>query len=462
MFIGLRNLVLTREACRASTAFSSGLFATSIFATWILVTEAFIAIAIVHAVSFAQTTIRPPNYDETMVPRCELPSVLVGKDGKVIASADQWPEHRNYLLTLLADNEYGSMPKESVGIEVEKFDDGPAIHQGKEEPGIRRRQFAIMLGRNGKFVRIDLLLWTPKESAQPVSCFVGLNFRGNQSTTDDPKVRLTSSWCDARNPGVVDNRATEASRASQEERWPIREIVGAGYGVATAHYGDIDPDFDDGFENGVHALFPEYRCTEKTPDRWGSISAWAWGLSRIADVLTKTEGIRPEGMMVLGHSRLGKTALWAGANDERFKIVISNNSGCGGAALSKRCFGESVARINTSFPHWFNRNFRRFNDQEEKMPFDQHQLVAAIAPRPVYIASASKDLWADPLGELLSGYHANPAYALFGLNGGLPNQLPVVNQSIGEIIGYHLREGEHDLTPSDWMHFLNFARKQGL
>ena len=462
MFSGLGNLVRTRQAFCASTAFSSWGFATSIFAALIFATEVFIAISTVHSVSFAQTTIRPPNYDETMVPRYELPSVLVGKDGKVIASADQWPEHRNYLLSLLADNEYGSMPKESVGIDVEKLDDGPAIHQGKEEPGIRRRQFAVTLSQNGKVVRIDLLLWTPKESTQLVNCFVGLNFRGNQSTTDDPKVRLTSSWCDARNPGVVNNRATEASRASQGERWPIREIVGAGYGVATAHYGDIDPDFDDGFENGVHALFPEYRCTEKTPERWGSISAWAWGLSRIADVLTKTEGIHPEGMMVLGHSRLGKTALWAGANDERFKIVISNNSGCGGAALSKRCFGESVARINTSFPHWFNRNFRRYNDQEEKMPFDQHQLVAAIAPRPVYIASASKDLWADPQGELLSGHQANPAYALFGLNGGLPNQLPAVNQSIGEAVGYHLREGEHDLTPSDWMYFIQFARKHGL
>lgn len=422
----------------------------------------FITIVANSSVSIGQSAIRPPNYDESAVPRYDLPNVLAGKDGKLITSTDQWSEHRKYLIELLAENEYGSMPIDFVDIEVEKFDDGTAILQGKEEPGIRRRQFVITLKRNGKFVKIDMLLWTPNGSSQQVNCFVGLNFRGNQSTTDDPKVRLTSSWCDARNPGVVNNRATESSRANQGERWPIREIVGAGYGVATAHYGDIDPDFDDGFENGVHALFPEYRCTETTPERWGAIAAWAWGLSRLVDVLTKTEGISPNGMMVLGHSRLGKTALWAGANDERFKIVISNNSGCGGAALSKRCFGESVARINTSFPHWFNRNFRRFNDREDEMPFDQHQLVAAIAPRPVYIASASKDLWADPLGELLSGYHATPAYALFGLSGGLPSNLPAVNQSIGETIGYHLREGEHDLTSSDWQYFIQFAKRHGL
>jgi len=447
MYLGLENMVRMGHAFRAFT----------VLVAWVV-----ISMATPLSVSYGQTTIRPPNYDESLIPKYELPDVLLGKDGKAITSAEQWPEQRNYLLALLADNEYGWMPKENVDIQVEKIDDGSAVFQGKEEPGIRRRQFSISLKRNSNVVRIDLLLWTPKESAKPVNCFVGLNFRGNQSTTDDPKVRLTSSWCDARNPGVVNNRATEASRASQGERWPIREIIEAGYGVATAHYGDIDPDFDDGFENGVHALFPEYRCTEKTPERWGSISAWAWGMSRIADLLTKTEGIHPEGLMVLGHSRLGKTALWAGANDERFKIVISNNSGCGGAALSKRCFGESVARINTSFPHWFNRNFRRYNDREGELPLDQHQLVAAIAPRPVYIASASKDLWADPLGELLSGYHATPAYALFGLNVGLPNQLPAVNQSIGETIGYHLREGEHDLTPEDWMFFIQFARKQGL
>ncbi|MFO0013017.1 MAG: alpha/beta hydrolase family protein [Planctomycetota bacterium] len=409
----------------------------------------------------AMSQIRPPNYDESLVPQFSLPHVLEGPDGKQIERSDDWPKQRNYLLNLLATHEYGFAPSETVERKLEKIDDGNYTNSHGVDGSIRRRQYAVTLARNGRSVRVDLLVWSPAD-AKPVGCFLGLNFRGNQSTSDDPNVRITTSWCDARHPGVVDHRATEASRANQEERWPIRDIVGSGYAVATAHYCDIDPDYDDGFENGVHALFPEFRCSNEHPERWGTIATWAWGLSRLADALAQIDGIDPERLMVVGHSRLGKTALWAGANDTRFRLVVSNNSGCGGAALSKRCYGESVAAINRSFPHWFNRNFRVYNDAEETMPFDQHQLIAAIAPRPVYIASASLDRWADPLGELLSGYYAAPAYELFHKEGLTATKLPQVNRSIGGSIGYHLREGEHDLLPFDWKQFVAFASKHGL
>jgi hypothetical protein len=410
----------------------------------------------------AMSQIRPPNYDESLVPKFDLPHVLDGPDGKRIASTEAWPGQREYLVKILATQEYGFAPRDPVDVTLEKIDDGDYASGDGVDQSIRRRQYAVTLARNGRSVRIDLLVWSPRAPTEQVGCFLGLNFRGNQSTSDDPNVRITTSWCDARHPGVVNNRATEASRASQGERWPIREIVGSGYAVATAHYCDIDPDYDDGFENGVHALFPEYRCSDEHPDRWGTIATWAWGLSRLADALEQIEEIDAARLMVVGHSRLGKTALWAGANDVRFKLVISNNSGCGGAALSKRCYGESVAAINRSFPHWFNRNFRAYNDAEATMPFDQHQLIAAIAPRPVYIASASLDRWADPRGELLSGHHASPAYELFGKEGLAATSLPEVNRSIGGSIGYHLREGEHDLLSYDWQQFIAFARKHGL
>ena len=403
--------------------------------------------------------IRPPNYDEAIASKFELGSVLAGPDGRVIASKEAWPAQRKYLVDLLAENEYGVQPSDKVQIKTEVFDDGVATLGGETKSDIRRRQIAVVLERGGKQVRVDLIVWSPKDRER-VPCFLGLNFRGNQSTCDDPAIRLTTSWCDSRSPGVVDNRATEASRANQSERWPIAEVVGRGYAVASAHYSDIDPDFDDGFENGVHALFPDWRCDAEHPNRWGSIAAWAWGLSRLADVLEKLDGIQADGLMVLGHSRLGKTALWAGATDERFRVVISNNSGCGGAALSKRIYGESVARINGVFPHWFNRNFRKYNDREETMSFDQHQLIAAIAPRPVYIASASKDKWADPLGELLSGHYASAAYELFGKRGIAERELPSVNTPIGsDSIGYHLRDGEHDMLLYDWQQFMTFAEK---
>lgn len=410
----------------------------------------------------AMSQIRPPNYDESLVPKFSLPHVLENQDGSRIASVDEWPEQRKHLVDLLARHEYGFAPQEKVGLNLEKIDDGSYTSSDIVDESIRRRQYAVTLTRNGKSVRIDLLVWSPRKPAKSVGCFVGLNFRGNQSTSEDPNVRITTSWCDARHPGVVNNRATEASRASQGERWPIRDIVSSGYAVATAHYCDIDPDYDDGFENGVHALFPEFRCSNEHPERWGTIATWAWGLSRLADALEQIEEIDAERLMVVGHSRLGKTALWAGANDTRFKLVVSNNSGCGGAALSKRCYGESVAAINRSFPHWFNRNFRAFNDAEENLPFDQHQLIAVIAPRPVYIASASLDRWADPLGELLSGHYASPAFELFGKEGLSATELPEVNRSVGGSIGYHLREGEHDLLPFDWKQFIAFARRHGL
>jgi hypothetical protein len=407
--------------------------------------------------------IRPPNYDEDKVPHGTLPHVLDGPDGKRIDSKEAWAKQRQYLIELLTENEYGRSPVDSsIALAIESIDDGLYAPPSGVEPTIRRRQIALTLARGDQRLRIDMLVWSPPKGTPDVGCFVGLNFRGNQSTSDDPNVRITTSWCDARHPGVVDHRATEASRSSQEERWPIREIVQSGYAVATAHYCDIDPDFDDGFENGIHALYPEFRCTAEHPNRWGSIAAWASGLSIMATALGSLDGIDSERLMVFGHSRLGKTALWAGATDERFRLVISNNSGCGGAALSKRCYGESVAAINRSFPHWFNRKFRDYNDAEENLPMDQHMLIACMAPRLVYIASASQDRWADPFGELLGGHHASPAMELFGKRGLEDKVLPPVNQSIGDSIGYHLRDGEHDLTPWDWTQFVAFAKKHGL
>lgn len=277
---------------------------------------------------------------------------------------------------------------------------------------------------------------------------VGLNFGGNHTVHSDPAIRLPSS------PMRNKKSASEKDRGKSAGRWPVEHILSRGYGIATIYYGDIDPDYHDGWKNGVHQLFPEL---QNRGDNMTSIAAWSWGLSRALDYFETDKAIDHKHVGVLGHSRLGKTSLWAGANDQRFALVISNDSGCGGAALSKRAFGETVKRINTSFPHWFTANFKKYNDNEAALPFDQHMLIALAAPRPIVVCSAVDDRWADPHGEFLSALHANPVYKLLGKEGIKINKWPKPNKLDVGTITYHIRPGKHDVTLTDWNVYLDVA-----
>jgi acetyl esterase/lipase len=178
------------------------------------------------------------------------------------------------------------------------------------------------------------------------------------------------------------------------------------------------------------------------------------------DYLETDKDIDATRIGVVGHSRGGKAALWCGAEDERFALVISNDSGSTGAALARNKKGESIARINDSFPHWFCENYKKYNDKEEELPIDQHQLIALIAPRLGYVASASQDEWADPKNEFMSCFHASPVWKLWEKPGVTVSEQPPVNKPAHDgYVGYHLREGKHNLGLSDWNWYMDFADK---
>jgi hypothetical protein len=399
-----------------------------------------------------------PNYDENKIPEYVLPEILVSNSGEKINGIEEWEnKRRDEILNLFKSEVYGQVPDVKVNTSFKTIEENAEALDGRAI----RKQIEIKFSKDNKNHIAHLLIYIPKLSNMPVPVFLGYNGDGNHTIIPDPEIILTTSWVD--NESTIDifnNKTNELARGFKTNRWPVSYILSRGYGIAVMYYGDIDPDFDDDFKNGIHPLFYKEGQSQPAPDEWGSIGAWAYGLSKALDYFEEDNHIDQTKIAVMGHSRRGKTALWAGAMDERFALTISNESGCGGAALSMRRFGETVGRINTVFPHWFCDNFNKYNNDEDSLPVDQHMLIALMAPRPVYIASANGDPWADPKGEFLSGVLASPVYELYELKGIQDEKMPSLNNPYLEgYIGYHIRNGEHDLTYYDWLQFINFADK---
>jgi len=260
-----------------------------------------------------------------------------------------------------------------------------------------------------------------------------------------------------REMGITNNLATEASRGKHASRWPLDRIIERGYAVATYYYGDVEPDHREGWREGIRARLGGNPVRSGHGDDWGAIAAWAWGLSRALDYLETIPEVDARRVAVFGHSRHGKTALWAGAQDERFALTISNDSGEGGASIARRTYGERVDDLVRAVPYWFCPNYARFVGRENELPVDAHMLIALAAPRPVYVASAIGDQWADPRGEFLAARHATPAWHLFGKKGLESAEMPAPDQPVGDQVGYHVRTGDHDITAYDWEQFMNFA-----
>ncbi|MBV5315658.1 MAG: hypothetical protein JZU47_20320 [Prolixibacteraceae bacterium] len=393
--------------------------------------------------------------DESKVPAYQVPDILTRFNGGKVKTEKVWvKKQRPEILKLFTQEVYGKIPGEQPISEVKVWETSENALNGIAI----RKQLSLFFRKHDRNLEVNVLMYLPK-TTKKVPVFLAYNFTGNHAIYNDPNIRLTESWV-ANNPsvGIINNQVTEQSRASASDRWPVDEIIKSGYGLVTVYYGDVDPDKND-FSDGIHPFFYSEGQQKPQINEWGSIGAWAWGLSRVLDYLEKDILVDATKVAVLGHSRLGKAALWAGATDPRFAMVISNESGCGGAALSKRIFGETVQIINTSFPHWFCDNFLKYNGNEEMLPVDQHMLLALIAPRPLYVASAEGDQWADPLGEFLSAKYASAVYELLELEGLPAKEMPAVNQPVMGTIGYHIRTGKHDLSLYDWQQYIRFADK---
>lgn len=413
--------------------------------------------ALVLVIVAAPAAAQPPaaSDDGAKVPGFTLPDPLRFEDGRAVASPEEWRGRRAELLRLFEEHVYGRGPGAPPAMRFAVVETNAKALAGSAT----RRQVRVLLDGTENGPAFELLLYLPNAARRPLPVFLGLNFGGNHGIHPDPGIRLSRTWM-RDGPSVVNHRATEAARGSAAAAWPVERILARGYGLATVYYGDLEPDHADGWREGVRARIGPGRRGRFAADDWGALAAWAWGLRRALDCLASDPDVDGRRVAVIGHSRLGKAGLWAGAQDERFAMVVSNDSGEGGAALARRKSGERTQDITQAFPHWFCARYREYAGREEALPVDQHQLLALVAPRPLYVASATEDSWADPRGEFLAAKAAEPVYRLLGREGLDVADLPAPDRPVGGAIGYHLRTGAHALTAYDWEQYLDFADRQ--
>lgn len=385
--------------------------------------------------------------------RPELPDPLVTFDGKRIGSKEEWFfKRRPELKELFQHYMYGHLPAvEKVTGQVLRED--PKALDGKAT----LREVAISVGAPEN-PPIQLLLVVPNNRKGPAPVFVGMNFGGNHLLLKDPGIRLPTTWVYSNYPGVVNNRATDAGRGAQAETWCLDQAIERGYAVATFYSGDIDPDRATP-RGGLYPYTQQRTLARGEIPDCGAIALWAWGIHRVVDYLESDRDVDRERIAVVGHSRLGKTALVAAAFDERIALAIPSQAGCGGTAPSRGKIGESVKRINDSFPHWFCANFKQFNTQPERLPFDQNGLVALVAPRPVLFCNAEEDTWANPDGQFQVLQAADPVYRFLGVEGLEAKERPQLNQLLDSRLGYFIRPGKHSMSRVDWKAYLDFADK---
>jgi hypothetical protein len=390
----------------------------------------------------------PVNYEEDKVGSYTLPDALKMADGKPVHDAKTWTEKRRpEIVKLFEENEYGRTPGRPSDMSFDVFDKGTPALDGKAI----RRQVTVYFSADKNGPKMDLLLYLPAGAKKPVPIFLNIGFSANSSTIDDPGIKPGEVW-------GRDKIKIPAAQGRGFGKLNVVPFLEQGIGVATVYYGDIDPDFNGGIQLGVRKLYLKPGQSEPAPDEWGTISAWAWGLSRAVDYLETDQGVDAKKIAIFGVSRLGKTVMWAGAHDPRIAMVIASCSGEGGAALSRRNYGETIAHLTepTRYPYQFCANYAKYAKNVDQFPVDAHMLVALIAPRPVLLQTGDTDFWSDPKGEFLAAVAAAPVFHLFGKQGLETDKMPPAGQPIMNTIGYFEHVGGHGALPADYEQFRKF------
>jgi hypothetical protein len=376
-------------------------------------------------------------------------------DGRPVTSKTQWvKERRPELQALFEHYMYGPIPAKPAHVSARTLGEYHDFLGGKATLKLVRLETGPT-----NAPQIDLMLVMPNGRTSPAPVILAMNFCGNQALTADPRVPLARGWLGELCKGCTNNAANEAARGSQAADWPLAEIVRRGYALAAFHSADMDSDRKE-VSDGIYAWLAGGDPARNNPTNRGTIAAWAWGYHRCVDYLVAEPGVDAHRIAALGHSRNGKTALLAAAFDERIAIAFPHQAGCGGSAPSRGKTGESVKAINDHFPHWFNAQFKQFNDAPERLPFDQNCLVALCAPRPVLFSAGEQDQWANPAGQFQVLRAADPTYRFLGAQGLAVQEMPPLGRLVDSPLGFYVREGKHSMTTNDWAVFMNFADRQ--
>jgi hypothetical protein len=392
------------------------------------------------------------NYDESKVGTYTLPDPLILKNGKPVRDAKTWmTKRRPEIVEMFETQQYGRAPGRPADESFDVLEKGTPALNGKAI----RKQVTIYLSKDKSGQAIHLVLYLPAAVKRPVPMLLSINFGAVQNAVDDPGITAQQVWDAKTNTRIMPPAGRGFGRLN------VGPLLDAGFGVATFYYGDVDPDYLNGFSNGIRVRYLKPGQIERAPDEWGSISAWAWGMSRVEDYFETDKDIDAKRVAIHGVSRLGKTVMWAGAHDQRFAAVIASCSGEGGAALSHRDYGETIAHLTapTRYPYQFAANYAKYAGFPDTAPMDAHMLIALIAPRPLLLQTGSTDNWSDPKGEFLAAVAAGPVYELLGKEGLDTDVWPAAKQPIFHDISYYMHDGGHGMVPSDWDIYVEFLKQ---